>query len=362
VVVVHVIWHLGIGGGEVFLRGLTSALSRRGLEQHVFTVGPAGVLAKDVEAGGVPVTAFEKSSRAGLMTIWRLARAIGRLRPSVVHTHGEAGAFWGLPAARLASAPAVSLIYQNHDETAVKMRLQRAVLGLPRIVVAGSRDVARFARERLGVPDSRLRTVYCGIAMRTPAGPTAPRASDRRTPTFITVGRLIDRKGHGPLIDAFAIVRGRVPDARLIIVGDGPARGALERRAVRRGVDAATTFAGTVYPTADLLSDADVFVFPSLVEPQGLALLEAFAAGTPVIATRTGGIPEMLHDGIDGLLVEPGDVAGLASAMLRMLTDPGLRASFAAHARLRLPAFDVETIAGEYVALYRAAAGTPAAR
>jgi glycosyltransferase involved in cell wall biosynthesis len=359
VVVVHVIWHLGIGGGEVFLRGLTSALSRRGLEQHVFTVGPAGALAKDVEASGVPVTAFEKSSKVGLPTIWRLARAIGRVRPSVVHTHGEAGAFWGLPAARLASAPAVSLIYQNHDETVVKMRVERTVLGLARIVVAGSRDTARFARERLGVPDSRLRTVYCGIAMRTP---TARRAADGRVRTFISVGRLIDRKGHRTLIDGFAIVRGRVPDAQLIIVGDGPARAALERHAVRRGVDAATTFAGTIYPTADLLSDADVFVFPSLVEPQGLALLEAFAAGTPVIASRTGGIPEMLQDGVDGLLVEPGDVNGLASAMLRMLADPDLRASSAAHARLRLPAFDVETIAGEYVALYRAVAGSAVAR
>jgi glycosyltransferase involved in cell wall biosynthesis len=360
VVVVHVIWHLGIGGGEIFLRGLTSALSRRGLEQQVFTVGPAGAMAKDVEASGVPVAAFEKSSRAGITTIWRLARAIRRLRPSVVHAHGEAGAFWGLPAARLASVPAVSLIYQNDDETLLKMRLQRAALRLARIVIAGSRDVARFARDRFGVRDDRLRTVYCGIDTRSVRARPIGDGPAEHARTIITVGRLVERKGHATLIDAFAAVRARVPDAELVIVGDGPAHRALERRVARHALGPAVTFAGTVYPTADLLSRAGLFVFPSLVEPQGLALLEAYAAGLPVIASRTGGIPEMLEDGVEGLLVEPGDAHGLASAMLRMLGDAALREACAAHARRRLPAFDVDAIADDYVALYQAVAeGAP---
>ena len=99
---------------------------------------------------------------------------------------------------------------------------------------------------------------------------------------------------------------------------------------------------------------ADVFVFPSLVEPQGLALLEAYAAGVPVVASRTGGIPEMLEHGVDGLLVDPGDSPGLAAAVERLIEDETLRSSCVAHARSRLPAFDVENLAEEYLDVYRA--------
>jgi glycosyltransferase involved in cell wall biosynthesis len=355
--VAHVIWHLDVGGGEVFLCSLAAALARRNIEQHVFTVGPPGALAPGIQALGAPVTSLRKSTRAGLLTIGRLARRLRRLAPAVVHTHGEAGVFWGLPAARLAGRRAVALVYQNEDEAPVKMMVERGMLRMAAVVVAGSGDIARFVGERFGVTGARLRTIYCGVPVTLPAGDAAPPGAKQAPPTLITVGRLVARKGHAALIEALALVRGRVPGTRLVIVGDGPERPALEALAARRGMGAAVTFAGTVHPAAPLLAAADVFVFPSLTEPQGLALLDAFVAGTPVVASRTGGIPEMLRDDVEGLLVEPGNSPALADAIVRMLHDRGLRESCVVGGRRRAATFDVEAIADEYVDLYSSVAG-----
>ena len=357
--IVHVIWRLDVGGGEVFLQALALALAGHGISQHVFTVGPGGPLASRLEAAGVPVTSFHKSSKAGLVTIARMARAIRRLRPSLVHLHGEAGLFWGLPAARAAGARVVSLIYQNYEETRLKRWAARALLRSADLVVAGSHDVARFAESRLAVPTHRLRVIHCGIetgafAARADRGDRSPATWRRaRAPRLLTVGRLVPRKGHRTLIDAMVRVTERLPDARLVIVGDGPERAALAAYVENRGLGSAVQFAGTVYPTTELLADADLFVFPSLVEPQGLALLEAYAAAVPVVASRTGGIPEMLEDGQDGLLVEPGNARALADAILRMIEDPGLRQRAVASARKRVRSFNVEPIADEYVSVYQ---------
>ncbi len=356
--VVHVSWHLGVGGGELFLRDLASSLAGRDVEQHVFAVGPGGLVAGDLQAAGVPVAAFGKRTKLGLLTIRRLSAAMRRIRPDVVHTHGEGGLFWGLPAARLAGLPAVSLVYQNHRGSWVKGQAARRLLRWPRRVIAGSRDVERFMIHELAVPPGRITTIPCGILPRTFAVDRAP-ASDGG-PVLLTVGRLVPEKGHRVLVAAFARIRARHPGARLRIVGDGPRRAGIEQAAREAGVADAVELPGTIYPTGDALRSADLFVFPSLVEPQGLALLEAFAAGVPVVASRTGGIPEMLEDGVDGLLAAPGDAADLARAIARMLASPALRSACVAHARTRLEAFDVATIADRYESLYGAVAGRAA--
>jgi glycosyltransferase involved in cell wall biosynthesis len=355
--VVHVIYYLDIGGGEVFLRGITRALASRGVVQHVFTVGSRGRLADEIEAAGIPVVAFNKSSRAGLVTIVRMAVALRRLRPTIVQTHGEAGLFWGVPAARLAGAQVVSLLYQTREETPLKTFVTQAALRLPTRVIAGSRAAAAFTRERFHVAGEHLRTIHCGIE---PLMFDNIGSRDRRQaewPVLVTVGRLFASKGHRVLIDAFTIVRRHYPNARLVIVGDGPERNALERQAADTNVLDAVMFAGTLYPTVDVLATADVFVFPSLNEPQGLALLEAYAAGVPVVASRTGGIVEMLEHEVDGLLVDPHDAPGLAAAVERFIEDEALRSTCVAHARSRLRAFDVETLAEEYLDVYRAVEG-----
>jgi glycosyltransferase involved in cell wall biosynthesis len=350
---VHVIYHLGIGGGEVFLADLAVALAARGIRQQVFCIGPAGPLSNRLCAAGIAVTALGKRTIAGAGTIARLAAALRSARPDVVQLHGEAGLFWGLPAARVArAARIVSLVYQNYPESKAKMRVARLLLPRAHAVVAGSESIRAFAVSSLGAPASRTHVVHCGIDVqaftRSEPPPIRDAAHARR---LVTVGRLVPRKGHAVAIAALAeVVRGR-PEVELVIVGEGRERAALERLAAASGLTGHITFAGTVWPTREVLRGADLFLFPSLDEPQGLALLEAAAAGVPIVASRTGGIPEMVDES-SAVLVPPGDAEALGSAIASLLADPERRAALAVEAARRVRRFDIRPIAGQYEALY----------
>jgi glycosyltransferase involved in cell wall biosynthesis len=132
---------------------------------------------------------------------------------------------------------------------------------------------------------------------------------------FGTVGRLTETKGHACLLDAFASISGDMPQARLILVGDGKLRGKLEQKAGTLGVSSRVIFTGYREDAHALLRGFDIFVFPSLAEGLGVALIEAMASGLPVIASDVGGIPEVTGSVNCGRLVPPGDQASLASAM-----------------------------------------------
>jgi glycogen(starch) synthase len=157
-------------------------------------------------------------------------------------------------------------------------------------------------------------------------------------------------------------VRLRTPGARVVLVGDGPDRGRVERLARRLGVEDRVEVTGFVpherVPSA--LGAADVLVLPSFYEELGTVLVEALHAGLPVVASRVGGIPELVEDGITGLLVAPRDPAGLAGAIDAVLGDPVLARRLAANAARRAPEYDLERVAPQVHALYLRLAGAPA--
>jgi glycosyltransferase involved in cell wall biosynthesis len=357
--IVHVAWLSEIGGGELFLLDLLRAVDAARFQQQVLALGSGGAVLDRVEALGCPVRRFPRTGRLGLGMMFCLARAVRRARPDIVQTHGEAGVFWGIPAARLAGRSAVvALLYQNCRNARHKMVAARALLRLPEAIVAGSADVKRFLVECLGVGGARCLVIPCGIDpvpfhLAAPGG--ASGGHTPRRPVVVTVGRLVAEKGHAVLLHAFARVRQRY-DAELWIVGDGTLRGELEALAGDLGIREHVRFHGTVWPTTELLGRADVFAFPSLVEPQGLAVLEALAAGVPVVASRTGGIVEMIAHDVEGLLVRPGDPEALAAALGALLGDAGLRARLVAAGARRLADFDIRRVARRYEELWTALA------
>ena len=143
---------------------------------------------------------------------------------------------------------------------------------------------------------------------------------------MLFAGSLIDRKGAAGLIEAFALVHARHPDWRLVIIGDGPQRVELEARAASQGLTGSILFTGSLVPvdTARWMRRAQIFVLPSLEEGQGVAMLEALASGTPCVASRVGGIPEILAPPW-GTLVPPGDPEALAAALRELIEQPGRR-------------------------------------
>ena len=166
----------------------------------------------------------------------------------------------------------------------------------------------------------KLRIVHCGIRPEL----YAPSRGDGGHVVF--VGRLDPVKGVPLLLDAFAEVKARHPQARLTIAGDGHIRERLEARARSLGLQ--VNFPGYLDEgqVADLLATADMLVLPSFAEGLPVVLMEALAAQIPVIATQVGGVPELVQHGVSGLIVPPGDVVGLAEAIDRLLSDPALRA------------------------------------
>jgi type III pantothenate kinase len=175
------------------------------------------------------------------------------------------------------------------------------------------------------------------------------------------MGSLMPKKGFDILIQAFALVRQRAPEARLTIAGEGPEGPRLLALARSLGIGAAVEFPGVVMggAKADLFARARVFVSSSRREPFANANLEAMAEGKPVVATRVGGNVEMVEDEVNGLLVEPEDPEGLAKAILRLLEDRERAGAMGRAARQRAETFSWEGMVDGYEALYREVALAP---
>jgi glycosyltransferase involved in cell wall biosynthesis len=170
----------------------------------------------------------------------------------------------------------------------------------------------------------------------------------------LAVGALVGHKGHRHLVDALPALVARVPGVRVVVAGEGPLRPDLEAQAGTLGVRDAFVLAGQVDDLPGWFHDVDVLAMPSTDEGLGTSVLDGMSAGVPVVASRAGGIPEMVRDGTEGLLVPAGDAAALAEALARVLTDDALRARLGAAARRRVDeAFHVDRMVEETLAVYR---------
>jgi glycosyltransferase involved in cell wall biosynthesis len=214
----------------------------------------------------------------------------------------------------------------NTDKSRAKLALQRAAYGLAHRVVANSRAAAdTLRREHVG--EDTIRVVPNGVEI-----PEAVAREPRPLRRAITIANLRAEKGHDVLIDALAI-RPDLGAIQLDFAGDGPCRSALEQRARDRGVADRVHFLGERHDIQSLLRTADFSILPSRTEAFPNSVLEAMAAGLPVIASRTGGICELIEPDVTGLLVTPGDPADLSRAIARIAADPDAALRLGAAAR-----------------------------
>ncbi|MBB3087042.1 glycosyltransferase family 4 protein [Geodermatophilus sabuli] len=281
----------------------------------------------------------------------------------VFHCHvGTGSEDWdGVRLARGAGCPAV-LQTQHLPYLVAHPRKRRAyhhaIEQVDRLIAVS--EGLRRTYHRIGVPPERFTTVPNGVApLRGRIGRDAARAAlglERRQPVVMTLGRLTHMKGQWHLVDTVPGLLARHPDLAVVLVGDGPLRQALEKRAAALGVAGAVRFPGHRSDARQLLDAADVFVLPSRHEGMPLVALEAMEAGLPVVGTRVIGTEEVVVDGVTGALVRPGDPAALGAALERLLADPCLRRRQGAAGRCRyLAGFTRERMAAETAAVYEAA-------
>jgi glycosyltransferase involved in cell wall biosynthesis len=270
-----------------------------------------------------------------------LARMLRRERPAVFHAHlsWPLAAKWALAAAVLARRPAVAtiqLIPEFELEPSSRRQLRALASRVDRYI-AVSRDVREELIERFGWPAGKIVVGYNAVEVTrfggdVPAGLREQIGGRAKRPLVLTSARLDEQKGHPVLLRAAA----ELPGVDFVLAGEGPERPALEALAAKLGITDRVRFLGYRSDIADLLAACDVFALPSLYEGSSLAVLEAMAAERPVISSAIGGTDELIDDGQDGLLVPPGDVKRLVSALRQLLEDQPLRRAFAERARRRV--------------------------
>ncbi len=355
---VQVIDALGGGGAERLLVDAARVIDRSRFDLRVYTLFAARRhYAQALADLGVPEVCLDLTSS------FDLARAIQRLRrrlvstpADIIHTHLFAANVVGRLTARLQGIPVLSTIHDADYEPVVRQgnpgltpwkqsllqQVDRWTAVLSRAhLVAVSDYVAVAVRRRLKVQGSRLDVIPNAVDTEVfrPSDPARRAAARQRlglgaeTQVVTSIGRMTPQKGQDVLLRAFALVRSRLPEARLLLVGDGIQRDTYQAVAQELGLGSSVSFLGVRPDIPEILGATDVFALPSLHEGFGLVVIEALASGIPVVGTRTGPIPQILRDGDTGLLCEPGDASGLADALLSLLNDPERRCGMARRGR-----------------------------
>jgi glycosyltransferase involved in cell wall biosynthesis len=344
-----------VGGAQSYIMLLVPRLVDR-YDVVVAAWGP-GPLRAAVEAAGARYVPLEHVRRPvspwhdmlGLLELIRLCR---RLEPDIVHVNSSKAGVLGRVAAWLAGVPVRIFTVHGWAFAQHQGPAARAYLWLDRIarpltttfICVSRRTLDEGVAARTCTTD---RTVVIPNAIDVRAA--AQSALNGRPPRVLSVGRLKAPKDFATLLAAFA--RLGVP-YRAAIVGDGPERAALEAAAATAQVE----LLGERGDVPEQLAASDVFVLSSRSEGMPMSILEAMAAGLPVVASAVGGIPEIVRDGATGLLVPPGDADALAAALGRLLDDDGLRRRLGAAGRERaLDEFDVVRFGDAHVDAYRRA-------
>lgn len=375
-----------VSGAELVMLSHVEALVTSGASAHVLLRRSNLRLAKALAAQNVPYTAGGTFSTDVIRTTLnpmalaefarsflgtrRLLRHISReFRPDVIHCVSYPAILY---AALGTAGRQAAMIWHEHN---IK-RLHAANRAIVRAVgarcrwVLGPSDAVTNNLANAGVPRVKLRTIYNGVnlGLFAPSADASARArrSLQLAPQQRAVGlpgQLLPYKGHHLLIDAARSILERYADARFYIIGaleNPPYQAALEQHLRESGVAHAFVFTGWRQDIHDVLQAMDVVVVPTTTpEPAALTLIEAMALQRPLVATRTGGTPELVQDGETGLLVDPGDVSQLGAAIVRLLDDPDLARRLGESGRRRVE--QQFTMTGHQAAilqLYEAIAGT----
>jgi glycosyltransferase involved in cell wall biosynthesis len=379
--VLRVIARLNMGGPALHVAYLADGLRDRGYE----TILVAGTLARGedsmsfvAEGLGVRIERLAELSREisplrDLRAVLRLARLIRRERPQILHTHtAKAGAVGRLAALAAGDARPPIIVHTFHGHVlrgyfdplrAYGFRLLERWLATKSTKLIAVSPQVRDDLVSLGVaPAEKFVVIRLGIELQQRVALSDnERAETRRVmgvpqDAFVVgwIGRMTGVKNTGEVLAALRLLHDRGVDAYLCMVGDGPDRARLERRAHELGVVKRCLFLGYQEEVARFYAAFDAMILPSVNEGTPVSAMESLAAGRPVVATRVGGVPDVIDDGEDGFLVAPGSTAGLADRLAQLARDPELRERMGDYGQARVgERYAVARLVDDVDALYR---------
>jgi len=370
--------HVAMGdlwaGAEVQLLALMKYLVRLpGFEWSVILFNE-GRLADELHALPLSLTVISEQSHGPVAIAYQLAKIFRKVRPDIVHMHKYKDSILGSIVARGMRVPHVVRVIHGMPEpfrgmqslkmTAYLLVDQCVTRRLIDKVIAVSRDIQGALMQILEA--DHVVCIHNGIDLETVHIVIQRQEMRRRwhvddeTIVIGTVGRLVPVKGHATLLEALHILRTSELHVKLLLVGDGPLRAQLEADVIRLGLEQAVIFAGHQEKSYDFINMMDIFVLPSLHEGIPMVLLEALALVRPVIASRVGGIPEVVSHGVSGLLVNPADADALATGLLEMMRDPVKAAAFGDAGRRQVEReFDAGRMANRTAVMYRSLVNEP---
>ena len=366
--VLHLITRLDVGGSTENTVISATRMPRAEFTSSLIsgrTVDPPPQLAETLQAAGVPWFEVPHLVRPvspaddcrAFVCLWRLIR---KIRPDIVHTHSSKAGFVGRLAARMAGVPRIVYtphghVFQGYFSAPVTrsfIAMERlAARWTDRIITLTDAEAQQHLALMIGRP-TQFVTIPSGIDLDAVVAATPVRLA-LDGPVIGTVARLVPIKGHQYLVDAAPEILTRCPTARFVFVGEGESRRALEERVRTLGLEDRVLFTGYREDVPSLLAGMDLVVLPSLNEGMGRVLVMAMALGKPIVATRVGGVPELLADGEAGWLVPPADSAALAHAVSNLLTDPQRGRSLAEAGRLRVARYSAQAMVESLGRLYR---------
>jgi L-malate glycosyltransferase len=328
----HVLHSLHIGGGELLARDIARAHESE--YRPIFALlDDLGRVGRELQEQGYVVEVVGRRDRFDPRCAWRLRQVLIRERAAVIHAH-QYGPLLYSAIARLPSGQP-PIVFHEHgrhwpDYRRPKRVLANRILLRPRDrFVAVGEAVRRALVEFEGLPEARVRVIYNGINL-APFDPArSMRARVRvehgwpeHTRIVMQVARLNRLKDHATSMRAIAQLAGAVPNCRLVFVGEGEEEPALRALHEELRLGTQVEFLGARSDVPRLLHAADAFLLTSITEGIPLTLIEAMAAGLPCVATAVGGVPEVLVDGVTGLLAPAGDPSAIADGLRRILCDP----------------------------------------
>lgn len=357
--IAHIIDDLGCGGAEQMVASLAAWQSHKShlvLVICLRDVGANPVNIDELREAGVEIVTLGKPPGFHLATLQKLKARLEHDRIEVLHTHNHLVHHYGVAAGRLARVPVIlntlhGIASLQTSASWTKALFWCSCLLSDRLVCVD--DKVRHAfRENYCFPIRKLGIVRNGADLKRFLSLT--RRAPGNTLTFGSIGRLEPVKGYSTLLRAFAVLHREDSRVRLRLLGDGTLRTDLQALAKNLSISNAVSFEGFSLDTPSFLAGIDIYVLSSLSEGLPLTLLEAMAAGLPIVATAVGGVPELIERSKCGWLCLPGDPEALAETMRMAIAAPDPRAIGALGRRFVAESYSVERMADDYDNLYRA--------
>jgi glycosyltransferase involved in cell wall biosynthesis len=372
--ILRVIARLNVGGPAIHVTLLAHKLGPPDYESLLVCghVEPGeGDMQYYAERHGVHPVIIPELGRAlhpvrDVIAVWKLYQLIRQFQPDVVHTHTSKAGFVGRLAARLAGVPVIVHTFHGHvfhgyfswPKTQLFLWLERLTARMSDSIITLTEGLRRELADAYHVTrKSRIMVLPLGLDLEEFARMSRKTGAFRKdwgvaadAPLIGIVGRLAAVKNHGLFLEAALRVRARFPDARFVIVGDGETRPAVEAQVDALGLRDAVIFTGWQRDLVPTYSDLDMLVISSTSEGTPVSVIEALAAGCPVVATAIGGVPDLLDHGELGRLVKSSDPDVLAQAMIETLQQPpdGRRAQ-----ALMLDRYGIDRLVRDLDSLYR---------